>query len=105
MQAIIGCAIPTRGEWFVQLRAPAEHLFDQVILANATASSREEAIERAMKHAGVDEIIEWSPSRTWAPPPPQPPAYRSPGLRSVMYDCEIAIERLCAVINTMHFEI
>ena len=105
MQAIIGCAIPTRGEWFVQLRAPAERLFDQVILSNATGSSREEAIDKAMKHAGVDEIIEWSPRKTWAPPPPAPPPYRSPGLRSVMFDCEMAIEGLCRVVNLMHDEI
>jgi hypothetical protein len=104
MQAIVGCAIEDKpGSWFVQLRTPADDLFDQVVLTNAWGKTREEAIENARRHdPAIREVIEWDKKIVASNAQMSLFPVAGPGLRAVMLDCEFAIGRLCDTINTLH---
>lgn len=100
MQAIIGCEFEDKpGSWFVQLRTPAVDVMDQVVLATVMAPTREGALEKATRTAGVTEIIPWPrqkfPGST----------IRLPGLLAAVVRCEHAMAMLSEHINTLHDEI
>lgn len=106
MQALIGCAIQDKpGSWFVQLRVPADDLFDQVVLSNAWGVDRDDAIEKAMKFAGVDEVIEWDHGPRATPKGVFYPAPVGGDLLGAMKRCSDAISLLCFEINKHHDEI
>ncbi len=112
MQAIIGCCFEDKpGEWFVQLRTPADDLFDQVVLCTGRGGpTREDAIDKVRKYdPAISEVIEWNkpivPYWTMAEFKPKPIVVAKQGLLAALYRCREEIDLLCAEINKHHDEI
>lgn len=102
MKALIGAAINVgRGKWFAQLRTPADNLFDQVVISNAEGSSRQDAIDRAMQHGGVTEVIEWDRAHMGvcglAKTHMQPEEPH--GLALALARCELQVTLLCRALE------
>lgn len=103
MQAIVGCAIENKpGEWFVQLRAPADNLFDQIILSNTWGSTKEDAIDRGMKASGADEIVEWHKPQLCGLNGAAFFPRQAGGLLAALARCGQEIGLLCAEISKHH---
>lgn len=106
MQAMLGFVIENKpGEWFVQLRVPAESLFDQIVLSNAWGNTREEAIEKARVFAGADEVIEFRGKARMTATGAWFPRSKGGDLLGAMQRCGDAIALLCHEINKHHDEI
>lgn len=114
MQAIIGCSFEEKpGKWFVQLRTPALHLFDQVVLATvADAPSLQDGIDRAMANAGVDMILDWDRAQypvAASPTEPMldlfslvPKPVASLGVLAAIQHCREEIDRLTGVLQLLN---
>lgn len=111
MQAIIGCCFEDKpGQWFVQLRTPADDLFDQVVLCTGFGGpTREAAIEHVRKYdPAISEVIEWDKPIVpyFAMAAFKPKAVSIPhGLLHALHRCREEIDLLCAEINKHHDEI
>jgi hypothetical protein len=104
MQAIIGCCFEDKpGSWFVQLRTPADDLFDQIVLSTGFGPTREEAIEKMRRLAGVDDVIPWDNKPRMTSRGAVYP--KAEGLLPAMARCGQAIDLLCFEINKLHDEI